>query len=65
MEKDKKEYKNCLFYSYGQFCNRFYREDKNKYGWADLTEYRCYKKCIYFRKKNWFNRFLLWLFFFR
>ena len=52
----------CLYFCYGRYCQRTYFKDIQKYGWADLTEYKCEKKCEYFRKNTWWNRFLFWLF---
>lgn len=52
----------CLYFCYGRYCQRTYFKDIKKYGWADLTEYKCEKVCKHFKKKNLFNRFMFWLF---
>lgn len=62
MDKNIPEYKTCLYYCYGQFCNKWYKKETFKYGYSDLTEYRCYRKCPHFRKNNWWNRLLRTIF---
>lgn len=65
MERQKnnnQEYKKCIYYCYGHFCNRNYAREKKELGFSDLTEYRCTKKCYLFKKNNWINHILRWLF---
>ena len=54
-----KEYRKCVYYVYGQFCNRNYAKEKKQLGYSDLTEYRCNKKCYLFKKRNLWNNFKL------
>lgn len=53
--------KKCLYFCYQRYCMRTYFQDIKKYGWADLTEYKCLGKCKYFKKKTLWNRFVFWL----
>ena len=59
-ERNTEKYK-CLYFCYQRYCMRTYFQDIKKYGWADLTEYKCLGKCKYFKKKTLWNRFVFWL----
>lgn len=59
-EKQDKEYRDCVYYCYGNYCNRTYAKEKKQLGYSDLTEYSCTKKCYLFRKRNWWNKFVVW-----
>lgn len=55
------EYKQCLYYCYGNYCNRTYAKEKKQLGYSDLTEYQCTKKCYLFKKRNLWNKIIVWL----
>lgn len=55
------EYKQCIYYCYGNFCNRNYAKEKKALGYSDLTEYRCTKKCYLFKNKSFIHAILRWL----
>lgn len=66
MKKDNetnKEHESCVFYCYKNYCNRNYAREKKAFGWASVIEYKCKGKCYLYRKNNWFNRLIKWLFF--
>lgn len=45
-EKKDEKYKRCIFFKYKRYCCKFYGAEKQKYGYADLTDYPCKKeKC--------------------
>lgn len=60
-EKNTNEYKECIYYCYGNFCNRMYSKERRAFGYASVTDYKCTKKCYLFKKRTWINRFLAWL----
>lgn len=61
-QKNNQDHTKCIYYCYKNFCNRTYKKETKKYGYCDLTEYKCAKKCPYFRRDNWINHILRWLF---
>ena len=61
MERNIKRHK-CLYFSYQRYCTKDFYKDLKKFGWADLTEYKCSGVCKHFKKKTLFNRLVWWLF---
>ena len=36
----------CIYFCYKQYCDKDYKIEKQKYGYADLTDYKCeFKDC--------------------
>lgn len=60
--REKKEEQDCIYYCWGGYCNRNYYKERKAFGWASVIEYKCKKKCYLFRKRNWFNKLIVWLF---
>lgn len=55
------EYKQCIFYCWGGYCNRNYNKEVRDFGWSSVTEYPCKKKCYLYRKKNFWNKIIAWI----
>jgi hypothetical protein len=44
---------SCIYFVYKKYCDKNYKIEKQKYGYADLTDYKCEFKDCQIKCKNY------------
>ena len=47
---------DCIYFSYAKYCDKDCAEEKNKFGYSDLTEHICEFKDCQARCKNYVEK---------